>query len=185
MDAFIGEIRVFPWNWTPQGWLPCNGQTLSVYQYQALSTVIGNAWGPYSPPPNGTFTLPNLNGVAVIGAGQGPGLTPRVVGKTVGEAAVTLVPATMPSHSHSLNFAGSSRNAPGSLTAIPTATAVPAQEVTVMTTYNTGPADSTLGAPTVGATGSQAALLPHSNIQPCLVMQFYINWDGTYPVPAN
>ena len=28
--AIIGEIRLFPFGWAPEGWLPCNGQTLEL-----------------------------------------------------------------------------------------------------------------------------------------------------------
>ncbi len=32
-NSFIGEIRAFPYNFAPEGWLDCMGQTVSVQQY--------------------------------------------------------------------------------------------------------------------------------------------------------
>lgn len=182
MDGFIGEIRVFPWNWTPDYWLPCNGQTVSMNQYQALGSLIAGMWGSYT---TSTFVLPNLNGNILIGSGQGPGLTSRTAGQMVGAAQVTLSSIALPPHTHTLNFAGTGRSAPTNMTAKPSPTAIPAQEVTVMTTFSTNPADSYMDPTMIGVTGTAAALQPHANLQPSLVMQFYICWQGEYPVPAN
>ncbi|QNU67727.1 tail fiber protein [Ruminiclostridium herbifermentans] len=59
MDYLLGGIALFPYNFTPIGWLPCEGQTLYIQQYQALYSLIGNKYGG-----NGTttFALPNLKG---------------------------------------------------------------------------------------------------------------------------
>jgi microcystin-dependent protein len=59
MDCLIGQIELFPYNFTPMGWLPCEGQMLNIQQYQALYSLIGKTYGG-----NGstTFALPNLKG---------------------------------------------------------------------------------------------------------------------------
>lgn len=59
MDTFIGSIMCFAFNYNPQYWMECNGQTLNVSSNQALFSLIGNQFGG-----NGstTFCLPNLNG---------------------------------------------------------------------------------------------------------------------------
>lgn len=49
-----------------------------------------------------TLTLPNACGRAPIGAGQGEGLTNRVLGEQVGEEAHTTTLAEMPTHRHGL-----------------------------------------------------------------------------------
>jgi microcystin-dependent protein len=57
MDPFIGEIRLFPFPFAPQGWMSCEGQILQVNQNQALFALIGPTYGG-----DGThnFALPNL-----------------------------------------------------------------------------------------------------------------------------
>ena len=41
MDAFIGEIRLFPYNFVPQDWAICDGTALNIQQNPALFSVIG------------------------------------------------------------------------------------------------------------------------------------------------
>ncbi len=59
MEPFIGTIRLMPYNYTPYGWLPCEGQILQIQQNSALFSLIGNKFGG-----NGstTFALPDLRG---------------------------------------------------------------------------------------------------------------------------
>lgn len=102
-DQYLGEIRLFAFQRTPRGWLPCNGQTLSIGTYQPLYALIGTAYGG-----DGTtnFALPNLNGRVPVGQGQNtstvPPLTPRTVGQNGGTDYVTLTTDNVPAHSHLL-----------------------------------------------------------------------------------
>ena len=61
-QAFIGTIVLVSFNFAPQGWFLCNGQTLPINQYQALFALIGTTYGG-----NGTttFALPKLNADAL------------------------------------------------------------------------------------------------------------------------
>ncbi|OUC16477.1 MAG: hypothetical protein B0A82_01565 [Alkalinema sp. CACIAM 70d] len=80
-EPLIGEIRLFAGNFEPQGWAFCHGQVLPIAQYVALFKVLGTTYGG-----NGhtTFALPDLRGRVALGAGQGPGLTPRRQGEKGG-----------------------------------------------------------------------------------------------------
>ncbi|MFD6393149.1 phage tail protein [Nocardia sp. NPDC060259] len=60
MDPILGQIAIFPF-WTPQGWLPCEGQLLKVSDYQALFSLLGNKFGGDG---RLTFALPNLKAAA-------------------------------------------------------------------------------------------------------------------------
>ncbi len=74
MDAFIGTILPWAGNYTPQGWLPCDGQIYSpkqAGQFQALYAVIGNTYG--GNPSQSTFAVPDLRGRVPLGAGQTSG----------------------------------------------------------------------------------------------------------------
>jgi len=99
MDAFTGEIRLFPFNFAPEGWALCDGKLLLMQDYPALYSVIGITYGGTS----GTnFNLPNLNGRVALGAGQGTGLTQRDLGKAVGADRTTLMPANFAPHTHAV-----------------------------------------------------------------------------------
>ena len=76
-DQFVAEIRMFAGNFAPLGWAFCNGQILPISQNTALFSLIGTFYGG-----NGTsnFALPNLQGSAPLGQGQGSGLSLRSVG---------------------------------------------------------------------------------------------------------
>ena len=59
MEVFIGTIQPFAFNYAPNGWALCNGQTLSIAQYNTVFALLGVNFGG-----NGTtnFMLPNLQG---------------------------------------------------------------------------------------------------------------------------
>ena len=61
----IGEIKLLPINFAPQGWALCDGELLPIAQNQALFALIGNTFGG-----NGEtdFALPNLAGVPSKGS---------------------------------------------------------------------------------------------------------------------
>jgi microcystin-dependent protein len=65
-DAYIGEIRMFSFDWAPKGWLLCQGQTLQIAQFQPLYALIGNNYGGDG---TRTFQLPNLTPMPVAGGG--------------------------------------------------------------------------------------------------------------------
>src|SRR5271170_5227535 len=99
MDPFLGEIKLTGFNFAPFGWAACQGQILDISQNTALFSLLGTTYGG-----NGTsnFGLPNLQARASMGAGNGPGLTPRVLGETDGVQNVTLLTTELPAHSHTL-----------------------------------------------------------------------------------
>lgn len=195
MDAYIGEIRAFPFSFVPAGWLGCYGQTVNVYQYQALYTLLGNTYGGT---PNQTFVLPNMQTLAPIGQGTGTGLTPRTMGHTYGAASVALTSANqLPAHVHTLSMqVPVAANLTKNTQTTPTASAswlartanVTSDTVTVAVpsyTKNTGQApNTTLMSAAMGYTGgnSNGTVTPHENRQPYLPLVFCICTDGIYPI---
>src|SRR6516164_8956248 len=99
-DPFVGEIRVFGFNYPPDGWASCAGQLLPISQNTALFSILGTSFGGDG---MSTFALPNLQGTVPVHVGAGLSLTPRVLGETGGTAEVTLSVAEMPAHSHTAN----------------------------------------------------------------------------------
>jgi microcystin-dependent protein len=44
-DQFVGEIRIFGFNFCPQGWANANGQLLAITQNVALFSLLGTFYG--------------------------------------------------------------------------------------------------------------------------------------------
>src|ERR1700688_71986 len=101
-DQYLGEIRMVGFNFAPNGWALCNGQTLAISQNNALFALLGTTYGG-----NGTttFQLPDLQGRVAMGQGNGAGLTPRVIGEIDGEQNHTILITETPMHNHALNTA--------------------------------------------------------------------------------
>lgn len=94
----------------PPGWLLCDGAAVSRTTYSNLFGAIGINFG--SGDGVATFNLPDLRGRTLIGAGDGPGLTPRTIGQALGEESHVLSVNEMPSHGHTMYPQGAG-NQPG------------------------------------------------------------------------
>src|SRR5512138_2778137 len=115
MDPFVAEIRIFPFNFAPKGWAFADGQLLPISQNTALFSLLGTTYGGDG---KSNFALPNLQGAAPLGHGQGPGLSLRDLGEQGGEQAVTLLSTAMPAHTHRAegNPAGGNQASPENAT---------------------------------------------------------------------
>jgi microcystin-dependent protein len=91
------------WEWggsiPPTGWLLCDGAIRKRSDYPALYQAIGTTFG--AGDGSTTFGIPDCRGRVTLGAGQGAGLTNRVLGGMGGEENHILTVAEMPIHSHS------------------------------------------------------------------------------------
>lgn len=100
-DDTIGTIGVFPGNFAPKAWLPCDGRSLSISEYSELYDVIGVVYGG-----NGidTFNLPDLRGRTAVGIGKGEGMTNfYALGTSGGNEMINLNERNLPSHSHNVS----------------------------------------------------------------------------------
>lgn len=95
----------------PSGWLWCDGTWYSQSTYPALYAALGSTYDVG----NGMFRVPDHRGRVAVGAGQGSGLTNRLLGQTFGSEAETLDVTQMPQHNHGINDPGHghSTNDPG------------------------------------------------------------------------
>lgn len=178
VDSYVGEIRMMG-NYNgraPNGWLSCNGALLSIQANPALYSLIGTTYGGDGV---NTFALPDLRGRLPVGQGNGPGLTPRIMGQTFGSEAVSLQPANAPSHNHTMNTAGAAA------TTTEASDQVTFANVTSPTAQylkgGLGTAGGTVINPiatTIGTTGSGVA---HDNVMPCATINFIICTQGLYP----
>lgn len=96
-EPFIGEIRLFGFNFAPTGWATCSGQLLPISQNVALFSLLGTQFGGDG---KTNFALPDLRGRVPVSQGQGSGLSSYVIGEVVGTETVTLSAAQLPSHNH-------------------------------------------------------------------------------------
>ncbi|MBF0285306.1 MAG: tail fiber protein [Magnetococcales bacterium] len=105
MDAYLGEIKLWPSTRIPNNWHLCDGTAMPVNGNEALFAVIGTIWGGDG---KVNFKLPDLRGRCLVGQGAGVSgtppqttpLTPRITGQYDGAATVQLTTANLPGHSH-------------------------------------------------------------------------------------
>ncbi len=97
MEPFMGAVVPMAFNFAPRGWYSCEGQVISIAQNNALFALLGTTYGGNG---TSTFGLPDLRGRAIVGQGQGPGLSNYVMGQAAGKETATMTTATMPGHSH-------------------------------------------------------------------------------------
>jgi len=173
-EPFVAEIRIFAGNFAPVGWAFCNGQLMPISQNTALFSLLGTTYGG-----NGTsnFALPNLQGMAPLHPGQGPGLSLRNLGETGGAPTVILVNSELPAHSHQAmaNTTGVQAATPAGNTWAPP----PPAAGRGLDVYN--PA---VGSPTPmhpQALGPSGGSQPHNNMPPYLTLNFIIALQGVYP----
>lgn len=187
-DNFLGEIRLFAaWGFVPEGWLACNGQSVSAAQYADLYSLIGNMYGGDQK----NFNLPDLRGRIPIGQGQGVGLSPRAMAQQGGVPTVTLTDATMPVHGHAFNVSTSQASTTdpddmmyGSFpTKFPT---TPPYGLYTAVTSGSGVTQQQFKGSMVGAWGGNKAggVDPHPNVMPTIGMTYMIAMQGIYPTRA-
>lgn len=90
VDEYVGEIMTVGFNFCPRGTLEADGRLLAINENQALFSLFGTMYGGDG---RTTFGLPDLRGRTIIGAGHGPGLTPRQMGDRGGIEADKAGPA--------------------------------------------------------------------------------------------
>jgi microcystin-dependent protein len=166
-EPFLGEIRLFGFNFAPKGWAMCNGQLLSINQNQALFSLLGNMYGGDG---QSTFALPDLRGrVAMHLNTDNPNLSPRFQGESAGEETHTLTVPEIPSHSHLLNASSNEANTILPSNNVWAATGQPSYHQSVNTA---------MAAAALQPTGEGLA---QNNLQPYLVLNYCIALQGIFP----
>jgi microcystin-dependent protein len=177
MDPFFGEIRLMPYSFTTRDWLPCQGQLLAIRQYTTLFSLLGTTFGGDG---QTTFGLPDLRGRAIVGQGQGPGLSNYSAGAQTGTQTVKLAIAEMPVHAHAMSATVPVSNTGGTVGS-PQGSFF-AQEA--LEQYSAALDGGTM-APTLlyGDTSEAGGGEAHDNMMPYLVLAYCIATNGLYPQP--
>jgi microcystin-dependent protein len=162
-QPYVGEIRMFAGNFSPAGWMFCEGQLLPISEYETLFNLIGTTYGGDG---QSTFALPDLRGRLPIH--QGNGFT---LAETGGVETVTLTVPQIPAHSHPfLTTANPGNNSN------PSGLVLGNQQAVSIYFAASGPEN--LDARTISSTGGSQ---PHDNFQPYLCVDFIISLFGVFP----
>lgn len=172
MEGFIGEVKLFAGTFAPRGWAFCEGQLLSIQQYTALYSILGDQFGGDG---RSTFGVPDLRGRVPVGVGAGPGLTPMSATQKGGYERVQITEANLPAHSHAVNCDMTSTG-DRDLSTKPEGKVL-AQSVD-KNFGNKLDGGHHMHASMVNATGGNQPLY---NMQPFLGMHYIICTDGEYP----
>jgi microcystin-dependent protein len=177
-DYYVGEIRLFAFNqYAPEDFLPCDGRSVRIVDYQVLYSLIGTTYGGDGV---STFNLPDLRTRTPVNYGQMPGGSPYTLGQKAGVELVTLTSAMVPPHSHTVSV---TKNAANSMT--PASNNAPGNVGGNF--YYCNQTQAGIGfqtaAQTITTNGGNNQ--PHSNIQPSLVLAYAIAARGLYPEFGN
>lgn len=166
-DPYLGEIKLFSFDWAPRGWAMCNGQLLPINQNQALFSLLGTTYGGDG---RTTFALPDFR--SRVPRHFLPNTYP--LGAAGGEAAHTLTVAELADHVHPAQ--GTSDPA---TVATPGGNLLAAVDPTTFGSAYQGGSNLVAMAPQAltNAGGSQ----PHENRQPYLCLNFCIALVGVFP----
>lgn len=180
-QPYIGEIRSFGFPFAPANWAFCNGQSMSIANFNALYAVIGTIYGGDG---QTTFNLPNLQGCVPMHWGNPASGFNTVIGQVQGSPSVTLTLGQTPQHTHTIT-----------VQAVPSGgiverTAAPKAGVSYLADSSPGGIYN-LPSPPPPSFNSQFATQvlsvasggnqPHENRQPYLVINFCMSLYGIFP----
>lgn len=184
-ECFIGEIRMFAGNYSPENWVLCNGQALSVSQFQTLFSLIGTTYGGDG---KVNFNVPDLRGRIPVGQGTNAAVSPPLTGRTLGqqggEEAHTLVESELAAHSHPVHasLTNATTQAPG-----PTVLYGQAQNAGTSSGLYciTTPPDATVVQFDATAVTYVGGNQSHPNVMTTTAITFIMATSGTYPPRPN
>lgn len=179
MEPILGSLMIFAGNFPPRGWAFCDGSLLSIASNTALFSILGTNYGGDG---KVTFALPDLRGRVPVNAGQGNGLSDRVLGEEYGMQSTYMLMTNMPGHTHvTTGTAGIGANANIDQTAD-----------TPVNNFLSGNSDTIYAGSASGAMGNSTVTpgqmttpagqgLPFSTSQPLLGINYCIALAGIFP----
>jgi microcystin-dependent protein len=177
-QPFLGEIRQFPYTFSPAGFAYCSGQLISINENQALFAIIGGTYGGNW---RTTMGLPDLRGTTVMQWGIGPGLHDRPYGNHGGDPMAILDHTQIPSHNHDMTVmqaAPTSVVDDGSGNYLSTSVVMNPELSGQLAYSSDSDALVTLAEEAISITGNGVG---HENRQPFIAIPFCIALDGVFP----
>lgn len=178
MTGVLAYVTPFAGNFAPRSWAQCAGQLLAISTNTALFSLLGTNYGGDG---RVTFGLPDLRGRAVVGVGQGPGLSDYDLGQMGGDESVTLLPTQIPIHTHTIQLgvtpgcssSNGSTNNPNNCVYAPLSSG--AMAFSSVGSQKMLPYNATVN------TGIAGQGLPFSNRNPFLALTYIICMQGVFP----
>ena len=163
-EPFLGEIRLFAFDFVPRTWAACDGALLPINQNQALFSLLGTSFGG-----NGqtNFALPDLRNRIPSHVGPTVGTTPGLRG---GASSHTVSIQELPTHLHLLTATTTAADS-----VVPTGNVL--GKVTANAYAPLGPGQALHPGSITSVGGSQA----HDNMSPYLALTFAISLVGVFP----
>jgi microcystin-dependent protein len=178
IEPYLGNVAVFAGNFAPRSWMFCQGQLLSIANYDALFALLGTTYGGDG---QVTFGLPDLRSRVANHAGQGLGLSNYFLGQVSGTENVTLLSTQLPLHNHSMisfSVKQSASTVTNSGLSNPT-NAYPASGASV---YNAASDGSVMGSySSMGVSPIAGSNSPIPILQPYTAMNYVIAVEGIFP----
>jgi microcystin-dependent protein len=177
-EPFLGEIRIFPFNFAPMGWSLCNGALLPIAQNQALFSLLGTTFGGDG---RTTFGLPDLRGRVPVPPGINPVCGNRVnPGQKDGSETVTLSTTQIPPHTHPVMANSTNADVAQPVSATTGFIWALADDPSSNPVNAYAPsANAVMDQSVVSTAGSGGA---HNNMQPYQVVNYCIAIMGYYPI---
>lgn len=168
------------------GWHICENKLLNISEYTSLASLLHTTYGGDG---RTNFGIPDLAGRAPVGKGDGPGIEQITLGRKLGTEITYLTDRELPAHTHHGTFQleeaklkcfsgkGNTDNPISNVFAgIPGVNrfsdAEPDQDM------HDDSIEQRVGFVIESSGGGQA----HENMQPSLVVLYYINTNGAYPI---
>ncbi len=168
-QPYIGEVRIFGFDFCPVGWIAANGQLVSIAENDTLFNLYGTTFGGDGVE---TFAMPDLRSRIPIGTGTGIALSPRSLGEQGGAEEVTLSVAQLPAHTHA---AGASSQTDNSVA--PSGT-LRGQKLRTKFHRSGGAGNTTMAAGAVAPAGGSQ---PVPNVPPFTAMNVCVSLFGIFP----
>ena len=172
-EPYLGEIKMFAFDFPPRGWSFCDGQILPINQNQSLYSLLGTTYGGDG---RTSFALPDLRGRTPLHVGDSdtPGSSNHTWGERSGEERHVLQVNEIHAHTHTLRATNAT---PSSASPAGNRFAPGGGSRTTVVPY-TGDMNTT---PLATASVAQAGGQGHNNMQPYLALRFCIALRGVYP----
>ncbi|TFB14679.1 phage tail protein [Filobacillus milosensis] len=163
-EPYLGEIRLFSFDFAPADWELCNGQVISISQNQALFSLIGTTFGGDG---RSTFALPDLRGRVPVHVSE-----EIKWGEVEGEEMHALTMQELPKHNHQVYASSQIADQP-----------IAKDHVWAKTEAKVYSTDQniTMNNESLSYAGGNAG---HNNMQPYIVANYCIATKGIFP-PRN